>query len=314
MHFIPNAVFYDCLFPKCKSRYNHFKSLKRHIIQQHPVHCCTPTDTSDHDFEDLPLLDSENELLAEPCNKKSRVESSNDCPSSSQHIPEIPEANGCSLNRIKECVSLGICRLSKDVSLPQSKITEMVKLCETIVQMLGEYFQGTTNIFLEKNGIDQKSPETVSFLNCFHLPDLFSQVSTIPKQTQFLKNLAVTIPNPVEKMLQTREDVHHVDGLSKKVRVKETFMYIPIIETLKLIFRNPETRKLLNDSQPENQYFKEYNSYRSGESYKKSDYFNEFPDAIRLDLYQDDVELGNALSSRAGINKVHGELQICQNA
>lgn len=41
-HFDPDHVFYDCMVPKCRSTYNHFKSLKRHILQQHPHSPKTP--------------------------------------------------------------------------------------------------------------------------------------------------------------------------------------------------------------------------------------------------------------------------------
>lgn len=295
--FNPSSIFYDCMIPKCKSRYDHFKSLKRHIVLQHPVHSINPADSTEHNVNvDLGSDD-------EPCVKKPRIQ----IPASSsdeQAGYTTEKTSTSSLSRIKECLSLGICRLAKDVSLPQSKITEMITVCETLVRMLSEYFQENTQSFLEKNEIDQTSQEAVLFLNCFHLPDLFSDVSTPAKQTQFLNKLAVSIPNPVEKMLQTREDIRHVNGISKRVRINETFTYIPVIETLKLIFRNPQTRKLLDDSQENDQFVKEYHTFRTGETFKKSQFFKDFPNAIRLDLYQDDVELGNPLSSRAGINKI----------
>ena len=118
--------------------------------------------------------------------------------------------------------------------------------------MLGEYFENNTKTFLENHGTDISTPETITFQNQFHLPDLFSDVSTLSKQTNFLNKLAVNIPNPSEKMLQTRDDIRHIDGIPRRVKVNETFMYIPIIETLKLIFRNPQNRELMKDNLPEN--------------------------------------------------------------
>lgn len=188
--FNPNAVFYDCTFPKCKSRYDHFKSLKRHIMNQHPPQTFAATGSSDYDnhgFQNVPLLDLEDDSIEEPRNKKPRSENANDSSSTFQYIPEIPDIDGVSLDEIMKFISLGICRLSKDVSLPQSKVTEMVKLCETLVRMMSEYFQKITKTFLVQTGFDLASQETTSLLNSFHLPDIFSQVSTIAKQTQFLK-------------------------------------------------------------------------------------------------------------------------------
>nr|XP_029713732.1 uncharacterized protein LOC115257890 [Aedes albopictus] len=300
-HFVPEGVFYDCLVPRCKARYDHFKSLKRHIVQQHPCQFS-------NNFRAENDAKCSQAALPESVAKK-RLLDDNPCAESESSAqadnPDEPVINDTvSLDQITRSIALGICRLSSDVSLPQSKITEMTRLCEMLAQMLGEYFQDNVKTFLEDHDIDPETPETISFLNKFHLPSLFTNVSTLSKQTNFLKTLAVSIPNPSEKMLQTREDVRHVDGIPKKVIVNETFSYIPIIETLKLIFRNPDARHLLNDSECEEPVTKEYTSFRSGETYQNSEYFKQYPDAVRLSIYQDDVELGNALSSRAGINKV----------
>ncbi|XP_061512531.1 uncharacterized protein LOC133393095 [Anopheles gambiae] len=226
----------------------------------------------------------------------------NSCPATEENFAFFEET--ITLEQIKKSVALGICRLTADVSLPQTKISQMIKLCEHLVKMLGVYFEEKTKSFLTERKTDLAAPETINFLNKFHVEDLFSEVSTRSKQTQFLNNLAVSIPRPVEKLLQTREDIRHIDGIPTKVIVNETFMYIPITETLKLIFRNPQNRKLMTDNLPPYPTLKEYSSFRSGETYQNSEYFKKFPDAIRINLYQDDVELGNALSSRAGINKV----------
>lgn len=179
--------------------------------------------------------------------------------------------------------------------------------CETVVEMTSQHLRESTARFLQNLNVDINEETTVNFLNTFQYPDIFKNVSTYPKQAKFLQELAVDVPKPVEKMLAYREDVRHVAGQHTKVRVNETFSYIPIIDTLKLVLRNPSTRNLLTESElhhSSSPFTKEYSTYCSGETYKKSDYFKKFPDAVRLSLYQDDVELGNALSSRAGINKV----------
>lgn len=295
-HFDPNLVFHDCMVPKCNGRFNHFKSLKRHIKLNHPQNKEQEQD-EEEGCEEVSVIRTE------------RVEDPANGPNEGYQDEETAEFEdtGPTTEQIKRSVSLAICRLAKDVSLPQTKISEMINICEMLTRLLTENLAFHARKFIKKVGVDLTSNAAMSFLNCFNFPDLFSSVSSATKQRNFLESIAVDIPTPEEKMLSTREDIRHINGVSTMVKVNETFMYIPIIDTLKLIFRNPETRKLLSKEQdhvtrlPE---VAEYNTFRSGSTYQSSDYFSEFPDAIRISLYQDDVELGNALSSRAGINKV----------
>ncbi|XP_049294408.1 uncharacterized protein LOC125769644 [Anopheles funestus] len=289
------------MMPKCRSTYNHFKSLKRHIMKQHPIALKTH---------------GANRTVGETLDKiadDSVTQKSNLMEMETNFVincmPIIEEQDAfleekITLDQIKKTVALGLCRLTADVSLPQTKVSQMIKLCQHLVQMLGDYFEEKTRIFLKDRKIDLAAPESISFLNKFHVEYIFSEVSTLSKQTKFLNNFAISMPTPVEKVLQNREDIRHVAGITTKVTVNETFMYIPITETLKLILRNPQNRELMKDNLPPNATVKEYSNFRSRETYQNSEYFEKFPDAIRLNLYQDDVELGNALSSRAGINKV----------
>lgn len=231
--------------------------------------------------------------------------------SDQMNVPDQKRPCATTVEDIIKVASLGICRLLTDVSLPQTKVEETIKLCENLILLTTQHLQQETILYLQSINNDTNSDGAMNFLNKFQLPDLFTNVSTRNKQAKYLEEMAITVPKPEEKMLSYREDVRHIDGQHKVIRVNETFSYIPIIDTLKLILRNPETRRMLKETEHHHPSqsssttcIKEYSSFCSGETYKNSDYFTKFPDAVRLSLYQDDVELGNALSSRAGINKV----------
>lgn len=45
-------------------------------------------------------------------------------------------------------------------------------------------------------------------------------------------------------------------------------------------------------------------SYTCGKSYQNSEYFKQYPQALRIIIYEDDVEPCNCLSSRAGNKKI----------
>lgn len=78
-----------------------------------------------------------------------------------------------------------------------------------------------------------------------------------------------------------------------------------------MILRNPENRSALSeqtnlnvDETLDETVTKCYRSFTDGKCFKSNDFFKEHPGAYRIVIYQDDVEPCNALSSRAGNNKV----------
>lgn len=91
----------------------------------------------------------------------------------------------------------------------------------------------------------------------------------------------------------TRVDVA-ANGKSKVVDVYA--QYVSIIETLTHIQKN---EKLENKST-----YPYMSSFEDMPAYKTSEYYAAHPDAFRLTFYLDDIECGNALGSRSGVNKM----------
>lgn len=279
--FHEKTSFFDCTFPRCNTRYQNFSSLKRHIVEHHPVISSIPSNAGQ------PLL----EVAEAICNK------------SDEELPSTPSRR---LDEIRKTAALSICRLTADTGLPQTKISDTVKICENITVQLTEYLLERTQDFLQVNGINLEEESTQGFLNNFRNLDLFKGVKTYSQQKSYLQNLAINIPMPESKCVGTRRTIRHVRGIPKMVTTNETFSYIPIIQTLKLIFRDTQNRELLKTDENffETPGIKEYSSFESGILFDRSEYLKLYPDAVRLILYQDDVEISNALSSRAGKHKI----------
>lgn len=282
--FLPDTSFYDCTFPACNMRYTHWSSLKRHIREKHPSDVTNvPNENHIQEHFETVLIEGDQQ----------------------DQLPQEDEDTSA-YAELKRTASLSICRLTSDVGLPQSKISEAVNIFDNLISQLSEFYERKVVSFLKTHDVDPAAEPTRLFLETFKNVNLFEYVKTFSKQKAFLKSLATDMPEPQEKCVGVRDTVRHVSGVPKQTMVNETFQYVPIVETLKLIFRNPSNRELL---QREHQIdhtpgLREYRSFRDGQTYQNKEYFQQHPNAIRLSLYQDDVELGNALSSRAGKNKM----------
>ncbi|XP_029675247.1 uncharacterized protein LOC115242842 [Formica exsecta] len=76
----------------------------------------------------------------------------------------------------------------------------------------------------------------------------------------------------------------------------ETFQYVPIIETLKLIMSHSSMRNYVRSEQNSSDNL--LVTFRDGISYKQYPFFLRYPDALRIQLYYDDVVLNNPLGSK----------------
>lgn len=198
-HFSASNTFFDCTFWKCSARYANFYSLKRHILDKHSAAQCQPTKSIQH---------------SPPTNTQSD--------SVSEHGFEEEFEEKGSLDEIKHIIKLSICRMTSDVGLPHSKISEFVKLCDTITRHVSGYLEQKTCDFLNSQKIDLNSEKAIELRNMFRLDDLLCDINTFPKQSKFINTLAGSAPIPREILLSRREDVRHVNSISKKVMVNET--------------------------------------------------------------------------------------------
>lgn len=83
----------------------------------------------------------------------------------------------------------------------------------------------------------------------------------------------------------------------------ETFMYIPLIPTLKNIFQNAAVRKLVTEEKPsQNQDF--LRTYMDGTQFKTHPFLTHYNHCIRLSLYCDEIECANAIGSKSSIHKI----------
>lgn len=83
--------------------------------------------------------------------------------------------------------------------------------------------------------------------------------------------------------------------------VNATAQYVPVIKTLARYIDYPTNAAFTAPFRPSRH---DIFSYKDGELFKGSQFFADHPDALRLCLYNDDIELANPLGSKAGVHKL----------
>lgn len=120
--------------------------------------------------------------------------------------------------------------------------------------------------------------------------DMYVDLETERRRRNLLTNRGLVLPTSYK--VGTRINVS-ADGSTQEVEVNA--QYISIIDTL----TNIKTTRHCSVNQTEL-----LNDYEDTDTFKNSNYFQKHPSAHRLTLYHDDIECGNNLGSRAGINKM----------
>ncbi|RVE61678.1 hypothetical protein OJAV_G00174850 [Oryzias javanicus] len=135
------------------------------------------------------------------------------------------------------------------------------------------------------------------------LENPFSHLNTEWKRNKFF-NLKWGVVEPKEITLGVRYDTrrNQKSGTYDQVPVKDTFIYVPILDSLKFMCKNPEICAFLKKecvSEPDT-----YHDFCDGSYFKTHPLFSVKKHALQIQLYYDDFETSNPLGSKRGIHKI----------
>lgn len=142
--------------------------------------------------------------------------------------------------------------------------------------------------------------------HCFdQLDNPFSALNTEAKRQKHF-NERWEIVQPEEHVLGVRMDVRRdrTTGIYSQFPVTDKYMYVPILGTLKSIFKNGEIRKsFLEEKLSEKGIYKDIND---GSYFQNHSLFSQERYALQILLYYDDFETANPLGSKKGVHKLGG--------
>lgn len=109
-----------------------------------------------------------------------------------------------------------------------------------------------------------------------------------------------SISIPLKKRTEMRHDMK-----SQKSQLKgiyETFEYIPILKTIECVLNNDKMREYVdNESESEEGFLK---GFQDGNIYKNHNFFKKYPNALRLQIYFDEILVNNPLGTKTFAHKI----------
>ena len=131
---------------------------------------------------------------------------------------------------------------------------------------------------------------------------LFNGLQTLPLQKKYLEENYDLLPFDE---LSLGEKMKYFKKGNKRIisEASDTYIYIPIIESLRQILSSSKIRNVLfcdNFSSCEGVYY----DICDGTIYKDNEYFKVYKNALAIIIYHDDVEICNALGSKSGKHKL----------
>ncbi|XP_053097912.1 uncharacterized protein LOC113523917 [Pangasianodon hypophthalmus] len=135
------------------------------------------------------------------------------------------------------------------------------------------------------------------------IENTFTNLNTEWKRNKYFKEKWGVV-EPVEITLGVRYDsrLNQKSGNYDQLPVKDTFIYVPILETLKFMCRNSDICDLLReDCRSEPDTFSDFND---GTYFKTHPLFTTKKHALQIQIYYDDFETANPLGSKHCIHKI----------
>ena len=194
-------------------------------------------------------------------------------------------------------------RLKSSSAVPFSAIQNVMHASKVMFQdTLGALKHSMLQVF-QTHGVNTTSAEVQELCTKFSsFENPFLGIETPRQQINYMVDNLMLVP-PLEIALGITID-QVVDratcGIVPKA-VTETFQYIPILDVLKLVLK-PHVQNLFQNEKLCPPGF--MRGYRDGQQYQQHSIFKTHPQALRLQLFYDDVEVTNPIGSNAGIQKL----------
>ena len=230
-----------------------------------------------------------------------------DIPSATDdHIHEDTDLDSASMQSLAAKM---IMQLRASSSVTMTSVMQMIRGSKVMFESAFSSVRHQMFDVMTKHGVNTNSDDAQRLCDqmiMFENP--FSGLETPHQQMKFMtSNMNIVMPE--ERTLGFRYDqvMDRQTGITVQKVVTETYQYISVKGVLALVLNNEEARLLIENERFNGDLLR---SYKDGLQYHQNAVLRDHPNAIRIQLYYDDLELANPLGSKTKIHKL-GAFYFC---
>lgn len=206
-------------------------------------------------------------------------------------------------NELKERSIMLICRLKASCGVTQSTISTVVQDVTLLFNDVVGHLQERTIQFLQDENVDLHSDHAVNLMGQFEMcKHPYKDIDTDYKQFKFLL-ASKKFVQPIEKEITIgyASRIDAATGNVLQVPTARTFQYIPIKKVLKLIVESPGFWDCMREHTKSEDGV--MHDFHDGGYFRTHDIL-QTENCLQLILYNDDIEMTNPLSPKAGTHKL----------
>lgn len=270
----------------CKKTFKLFSSFRRHIIKQHGYRNKAYTHIK------------QNETNQDDTNHEKEEIS----------VDRNTERNF----DVKAAAAKMVADLRSNHSFTGAAITKVLDVFSVFMKDFANYAISEAEAVFRDFNIPLDAPKVDLFKSKIYIEEPFEGLMSLNGQIEALKKHCNYI-EPVEIPLGLRREqtTNSMTGETKIHNVKETFQYVPIINVLASVLSNSTIKNYVDSETSSSDRI--LRNFRDAESFQNNPFFQKYPQALRLQLYYDDVSVNNPLGSKVFAHKIGAFYYTIQN-
>ncbi|CAL1672286.1 unnamed protein product [Lasius platythorax] len=189
-------------------------------------------------------------------------------------------------------------------------LSKVVNAASFFVSDISDYTKSEILNFLEKKNIESEDPKVINLLEKFDCNNLFNnmdtaQIEALKKCYNYIEATEISLGYRNDQQLDSKNQFW------QQKQIYETFQYVSLIETLKLVISHENVWQYIESEKSASDNW--LCNFKDDVTFKTHRYFQKYPNALRIQLYYDDLIVNNPSGSKTQSHKIGALYYIIQN-
>ncbi|XP_045898868.1 uncharacterized protein LOC123966797 isoform X1 [Micropterus dolomieu] len=281
----------------CVRSYHNINSYSKHLAREHSsgdssLNMATQLleDVSDNLTEDNAANISNNTHLILDATSDCE-EDANLCSAKSEDAVSVTSHAATFAAKMYSCSNVTLSDVQRSVSCTKELLDRTI-----------DSLQASTTALLKSLAVPDDNEGVRSLMKEFETArESLENIDSPYKMSKFFET-EYSLVKPTEIFLGHRAETIRKNGIAQQTLAADTFQYISVLETLKLIFNNEKFQTLYLQSHRSTDG--KMRDYCDGAHFARHELYKTHPDALQIQLYFDDLETVNPLGSKTKIHKM----------